>query len=278
MPEAHRSAPAANPHASYCQGCSRKLRPGERFCSGCGRSTAALTAALSVAARVAAPPDRTSTSSLPEHSFAERWRALRKVGALYGAWLALSLATGLAFHFTRSPWLDVVASAVGVLLVLGFAIGCRDLGDLLRPRMPSAATTVHLAAVAVAFVLLLSGYYTLLSRLGVPLSPYLKPYRAAHWPLWSAFLLISVLPGIVEEIGFRGIIQSSLTRIAGAREAWLIQAALFSVLHLSPLIFPDHFLMGLCLGYLRTRSRSLYPGIALHAGWNALVLVEELLR
>ena len=90
-------------------------------------------------------------------------------------------------------------------------------------------------------------------------------------------MLISLLPGIVEEVGFRGIIQSLLARITGAREAWLIQAALFSILHLSPLMFPDHFLMGLCLGYLRSRSRSLYPGIALHASWNALVLVQEVL-
>jgi len=33
--------------------------------------------------------------------------------------------------------------------------------------------------------------------------------------------------------------------------------------------------MGLCFGYLRTRSRSLYPGMLLHAAWNAFVLMAE---
>ncbi len=217
------------------------------------------------------------TSSPSARRFAEHWQSLRQIVALYGAWLVLSLGTGIAAHFTRSPGLEVVAGALGALLVLGFAIRCRDLLPLLRPRIPSASLTKHLLGVAIAFVLLETGYYALLHRLGVPVISYLTEYRAAHWPLWSAFLVISVLPGIVEEIGFRGIIQSSLTRITGAREAWLIQAALFSVLHLSPLMFPDHFVMGLCLGYLRRRSQSLYPGMALHAAWNALVLAQELL-
>src|SRR6185503_5812203 len=94
--------------------------------------------------------------------------------------------------------------------------------------------------------------------------------------LWAMVLLTSVMPAIFEELAFRGVIQSSLERIFNARDAWLIQAALFSVLHLSPLAFPSHFLMGLVFGYMRMRSRSLYPGMLLHASWNALVVFQEL--
>lgn len=281
MPEPQRPLPSAGPFRDRCQGCGRTPRPGERFCARCGRPTSAAApagSAATAAPRLARVGHDAAAAPAPAASlFAERWQSLRHVVALYGAWLTLSLATGLAAHLTRSPWLDVAASALGAVLVLGFAIRCRELRELLRPRIPSAATTLHVTGVAVAFVVLLSGYYALLHELGLPPIHYLAQYRAAHWPLWAAFLLISVLPGIVEEIGFRGIIQSSLTRITGAREAWLIQAALFSVLHLTPLIFPDHFVMGLCFGYLRRRFRSLYPGMALHATWNALVLVQEIL-
>ena len=38
----------------------------------------------------------------------------------------------------------------------------------------------------------------------------------------------------------------------------------------------SHFLMGLCFGYMRRRSRSIYPGMLLHACWNALVVLQEL--
>jgi uncharacterized protein len=34
--------------------------------------------------------------------------------------------------------------------------------------------------------------------------------------------------------------------------------------------------MGLCFGYMRVRSKSLYPGMILHATWNAYVLCGEL--
>lgn len=51
---------------------------------------------------------------------------------------------------------------------------------------------------------------------------------------------------------------------------------MFSILHLSPIIFPSHFLMGLALGFLRMRSKSLYPGMLLHGGWNAWVVSQEL--
>ena len=36
------------------------------------------------------------------------------------------------------------------------------------------------------------------------------------------------------------------------------------------------FLRGLCFGHMRLRSGSLYPGMCLHAAWNALVIWQEL--
>ena len=98
----------------------------------------------------------------------------------------------------------------------------------------------------------------------------------AGWPAWTGFVLVSVMPAIFEELAFRGVIQSSLERVFNARDAWLIQAALFSLLHLSPLVFPSHFAMGLAFGWIRMRSRSLYPAMLLHGAWNALVVFQEL--
>lgn len=68
---------------------------------------------------------------------------------------------------------------------------------------------------------------------------------------------------------------SVMERTVDAREAWLIPAALFSLLHLSPIVFPSHFVMGLVFGYVRLRTRSLYPGMLLHASRNALQVFAE---
>lgn len=101
-------------------------------------------------------------------------------------------------------------------------------------------------------------------------------FRKYGWGVPVMVVLVSVMPALFEELAFRGVIQSNLENIFGPREALIIQAALFSVLHLSPLVFPSHFVMGLFFGWIRIRTRSLYPGMAIHAIWNGLMLFEEL--
>jgi membrane protease YdiL (CAAX protease family) len=129
---------------------------------------------------------------------------------------------------------------------------------------------------AATFLVVMTGYFAFIRWVGVPIIRMTAIYTKAGWSPWAMVALISLAPAVFEELGFRGVIQSGLMKVVSEREAWLIQAALFSVLHLLPLMFPSHFLMGLCFGYLRLRSKSLYPGMALHASWNALVLLQEL--
>jgi membrane protease YdiL (CAAX protease family) len=88
--------------------------------------------------------------------------------------------------------------------------------------------------------------------------------------------MISLVPGVVEEVAFRGVLQTRLSKILTQKEALLLQAALFSVLHLSPAIFVSHFVMGLLLGWVRMKTGHIYYGMLLHMAWNALVLLQEL--
>jgi membrane protease YdiL (CAAX protease family) len=184
---------------------------------------------------------------------------------------------GIAWRSSRTPWLLVSESIVDAVIVLvAVGLGYRKLRFLLELRPRELRDAAVLVGIAFLFVVVASGYFWFIERLGVPLVPVSAMFLEAGWPLWTAFLVISVMPAVFEELAFRGVIQSSLERVFNARDAWLIQAALFSVLHLAPMMFPSHFLMGLCFGYMRRRSRSIYPGMLLHACWNALVVVGEL--
>lgn len=104
----------------------------------------------------------------------------------------------------------------------------------------------------------------------------LEPYLSYGWPLWTAFLLISVTPGFFEELAFRGFIQAKLERVMGPKESLVVQAAMFSVLHLEPTYFATSFFFGLALAWLRRTTGSLIPGMLIHAAWNAMVLGWEL--
>jgi membrane protease YdiL (CAAX protease family) len=256
--------------AAQCPACHRNVRPDTQFCPGCGQTLADSAAP--------APGDaaRSDAAAASRARFAKHWDELKRVGWIFGLLLLTSFVFGTAWRRDPSPWWDVAMTTADAAIVL-VAVAQRygKLRFLFQLRPSQRRDSLAMVAMAFLFVGLASAYFWGLERLGVPLASMTEPFLRAGWPVWSMFLLISVTPAIFEELAFRGVIQSALERILNARDAWLIQAALFSVLHLSPLIFPSHFLMGLCLGYMRRRSRSIYPGMLLHASWNALVVFQE---
>jgi membrane protease YdiL (CAAX protease family) len=251
--------------AEQCPACQRSVRAGTRFCPGCGQTLAA-----------SAAPARNDAAASSAR-FEKQWEELKRVGWVFGLLLATSFVFGVAWRSDHSPWPTVFLSAVDAAIVL-VAVGqrYRKLLFLFQLRASGLRDSAWLVAIAFVFVGGASAYFWALEQLGVPIGSATATFTSAGWPLWTVFLLISVMPAVFEELAFRGVIQSSLERVLNARDAWLIQAALFSVLHLSPLIFPSHFLMGLCFGYMRRRSRSIYPGMLLHACWNALVVLREI--
>jgi uncharacterized protein len=251
-----------------CPSCRRPTRQGVNFCAGCGQS---------FSNAVSPSPPNLEVDSTSRYSL--QWAQIKRICLLFMLLLANSLLVGILSRQIISSWLDVAGDGLSAIIVAIFAvINYRDLLPLLKlPRIDRMAA-LQMIAVAIAAFTLISLYFQVFHWAGVPTIQATDSFMASGWPLWSVFLIISITPAIVEEITFRGLIQSSLERVFGVRDALLIQAALFGILHLLPVMFPSHFLMGLCFGFLRNRSRSLYPGMLMHAGWNAWVISSELHR
>jgi sodium transport system permease protein len=94
--------------------------------------------------------------------------------------------------------------------------------------------------------------------------------------LGVAVFLFALIPSITEEVAFRGFILSGLERGHRTRTAILISALLFGFLHVLLSMFNQLFtatLLGLVLGLMAIRSRSLYPGIVFHFLNNSLALL-----
>lgn len=90
-------------------------------------------------------------------------------------------------------------------------------------------------------------------------------------PLWQMFLVIAILPGICEEILFRGFMIRFYEK-SGMKLAIFASAFLFAFFHLDPFRFLPVFLLGLLLGYLTLRSGSIINSMLSHAINNALAL------
>jgi len=89
-------------------------------------------------------------------------------------------------------------------------------------------------------------------------------------PLWVVWLAVGLTPAICEEALFRGFILSGLRRL-GAVPAIGISALLFGIAHASIYRLLPTFFLGVILGIVVWRTRSLVCAIVLHALNNALL-------
>ena len=88
-------------------------------------------------------------------------------------------------------------------------------------------------------------------------------------------VLLSISPGICEELMFRGFVQSALRGRLGPWPAIIITALLFGAIHLSVFRLLPTTLLGLVMGWVCYRSGSIFPAMAAHAGVNWLALSAD---
>ena len=98
--------------------------------------------------------------------------------------------------------------------------------------------------------------------------------QALRSPTPAAFALgivaIGILPGIAEEIFFRGLIQTQLSARWGRWPAIITTSAAFGLIHLDPVQGSLAFTAGLFLGWTAERFAGVGPSIVAHATNNAL--------
>jgi len=209
---------------------------------------------------------------LPE----EAWRRFVPVLWLMGILVSTSIAGSIVWFVTEddSPRIDAWITGIDAVVILAFVT--REWAAV-RPAL-TRPVSAHGWALSLVVLIALGVFMELYFWLGdyaFETLEYLPSFRDHGWPPWSAIVLISVCPAIFEELAFRGFLLERLVPLMGQRDALLLQATLFSILHLSIPILLSHFVMGLGLGFVRLRTGSLLPGMLLHGVWNFWVLVQE---
>ncbi len=81
-------------------------------------------------------------------------------------------------------------------------------------------------------------------------------------------LLVGLVPGLVEEVFFRGYMQRRLLRRWPPLAAILVTSLLFAVVHFDPSWMAFAFPMGVWLGVIAWRTGSIWPCIICHAAAN----------
>jgi uncharacterized protein len=252
-----RAEPVPVKPVRFCRECGEPWDPGWSECPRC-------------AARRQLPQAATT--------YAHDRHSVRAAVMLYFAMLSVSIvliACVLASGRRPSTVADIAATAAMSAMVLLFCIPRRhDLLPLLR--QPFSPLWLPLAAMAaipsfIAASLAVRGLVAIGGQKIDCIAPFLEDGYGYQWVV----LLVCVQPAVIEELAFRGVIQSALSVPMGRIEAVVVTALMFAILHLSIPSLPHLAILGLALGWLRIKTGSLYPGMVMHFCHNLLVVLSE---
>jgi sodium transport system permease protein len=102
----------------------------------------------------------------------------------------------------------------------------------------------------------------------------LKMMSSDALPLWLVILAFAAAPAICEEIAFRGFMLSGFSRGGKIGLAVTLSSLAFGIIHMIPQQVFNASLLGIILGMMCIRSRSLLPGIAFHFVNNLLAILH----
>ena len=167
-------------------------------------------------------------------------------------------------------WL-VTRLGPGAVKTIGVRAG-RPWHDMLYGLgMTAAVVPPCVGAILVgALVHWLAGFPTVLHPVLVSLGESSSP-----WTLAAVLVLASVVAPLAEEFTYRGVLMMSLLRPLGGPGAIAVSSAVFALVHLliEPQAILALFLLGLVLGYVTYRTRSLVAAVSAHSAFNTLMVL-----
>ena len=192
---------------------------------------------------------------------------------LMGFWIITQLSLGLVLGVAQAlghsvnimdhPWIMILLQLLGLLLPLFlWLIITKDSFKRNMPNKPLGATNIALLVVMsfliIPGVMLISAISSLFVTNDVAVM--LQSLSAQPW--WLMMLVFAVTPGIVEELVFRGYIQSntrgSVTKIV------VLNGFLFAIMHLNPHQFVYTFVLGVVFAYMVYYTKNIWAGIIPH--------------
>ena len=219
---------------------------------------------------------QSSLAPLAPLTIAGEWRAMKSALWLY---FSLLLACAIGIGLSRSMGGVALELWVTGALSLTTLIWCvfssksvlPPLQKLAGPQWFALAIGLSLVTYGIAVAVI----HGLDAIMHLPDEKMSGPFLDAGYS-WSAVVVfICVQPALIEELAFRGVIFAGLTKALSGFESIMVSALMFMILHLSPARFPHTLALGVGAGYLRWKTKSIYPCMLMHFSHNFLCIVGE---
>lgn len=194
----------------------------------------------------------------------------------------LQIPVGFLMHFgfiSASLIINelVVIAGVPILLILIFHFDRKKLISIAPTNTAILAFVVPLtlgAVIIIDFAITGSEHFFPLPKEFREMLDLLMKAETTGIFIWKIFLLC-ILPGVCEEIFFRGFCQTAFAARWGNKIAIILTAFVFAAFHMNPWYFHFYFLLGIIFGWLFAVTRSLWAPILCHALNNLWTFVNH---
>jgi len=223
--------------------------------------------------------------------------------ALFGTMLCLMVLVSMAYWGAAEagflPWeplgvpialgpgvllSQVIPPLVGLAVVYRFGRGALAAIGVRRGKI-ARGVVAGLGVLGATFPLVMlstAAGFGLFRLFGVepPPHPSLQALQKAPygWVLALTLLQVSILAPLSEEFIYRGVLMMSLLARTGPLAALILSSAIFAFFHMQA---EAHaclavFVLGLGLGYVAYRTRSLVPAMVAHSAFNTIMILVTL--
>ncbi len=153
----------------------------------------------------------------------------------------------------------------------GFAYGKLFHENSATPQATLLLLIVPIIMIVPALLLVISSVMALVLSLA-PMSPGQESlFEHMFGGNFATAVVVMLVAPVLEEMLFRGVILRSFLGQYSRRKAIVASAILFGLAHMNLYQFISALVLGLVLGWLYERSRSLIPCILLHGAYNCAV-------
>ncbi|GMR12868.1 MAG: ABC transporter permease subunit [Gemmatimonadota bacterium] len=167
----------------------------------------------------------------------------------------------------------VVFLAAPLLMVWHFKL---DIREALALRAPKAGVWLGVVLGAPAALIVVTGFFQLVNLvLPMPrelLENFGQAILPEGIPVWQIVIFLSVIPGIVEELTFRGALLHGLRRRFSPVVLSLVVGGIFGFFHFQIFRIPSTAVLGVILAGITVLTGSIFPAMLWHAINNALAL------
>jgi membrane protease YdiL (CAAX protease family) len=165
--------------------------------------------------------------------------------------------------------------SLGIVVLIGFKKTKRKFNEVFKFNNVSLSLWMAIIIFMIGFVIILSELDNIVNYI-LPMPESFKNIfetLMAKQVFVFSVIIMGIIPGLMEELFFRGIILDGLNRNYSKRKAIIISALLFGIVHLNPWQFYGGFIIGLISAWVCINTNSILLSIYIHFFNNVLYTI-----